>query len=180
MALEISAGASILGALWLITVPVSWTAGLITALVVHEGAHWLAARLMGCRIGRLRLSLWGLEMEVDFLNPVQEALCALAGPLGSLALLPLAQRFPECTLCALGHGMFNLIPVYPLDGGRILRALLPEEWASAVEVFAQILLFGLGIWAGITCSLGIFPLIPSFLLLLRRKRPCKESNLAVQ
>ena len=178
--MEISSGACILGAMWLLTVPVSWTAGLITAISIHEISHWLAAKLMGCRIGRIRLSLRGVEMEIDFSNATQEAFCALAGPLGSFALLPLAHRFPECALCALGQGFFNLIPVYPLDGGRIMRAILPQQWSAAIEVFALIMLCGLAIYTGVRYSLGIVPGIPWLLLLLRRKIPCKESKIAVQ
>lgn len=111
-------------------------------IVAHELAHTVVARILGHRVRRITLfSLGGVShVEGAARAPGAEYLVALAGPLLSLVLaspLLLASRFIapspwEAILGGLGLvnfflGAFNLIPAFPMDGGRILRSGL---WAA--------------------------------------------------
>jgi Zn-dependent protease len=98
---------------------------------------------------------WGKPVRVrpeNFRNPrFDDARCAAWGPLSNLLLAigfalplrfgwfapqdPLNQIFWVCVLVNLGLMYFNLIPIYPLDGSHILRALLPTEMAIGYHQF---------------------------------------------
>ncbi|MDP6934595.1 MAG: M50 family metallopeptidase, partial [Myxococcota bacterium] len=108
---------------------------LVFAFVfLHELGHAGAAAAFGIRTHHITLYPFGgaAAMQVDPGKPRIETWIALAGPMvnGLLAaiLFPLAWAGVPGTLTAawinLGLGLFNLIPAYPMDGGRILRARL--------------------------------------------------------
>lgn len=109
--------------------------------------------------------------------------CAAAGPLGSFLFARAMTFFPEASVCALVQGIYNLLPVYPLDGGRIFRCTFSQPLNAGVEMTVIILVLGLGFWCAITLDTGIVSIIPGCILAFRscnRKFPCKEPNLAVQ
>jgi Zn-dependent protease len=120
---------------------------LFTCVVAHELGHCFAARRYGVAVGRILLLPIGGMAEFDRIprRPGQEFAIAIAGPAVNfllIALLLLAGvKFPPdwgttefaLTVAELGRhlvvanlimGCFNLIPVFPMDGGRMLRALL--------------------------------------------------------
>lgn len=116
------------GGFWLVLAmmgllfPFQVTAGILMAAAVHELGHILTIRLTGGKIRRLVLHAAGARLETDPMEPGQELLCALAGPAAG-ALTVLAWRwFPELALAGLVQTIFNLLPVYPLDGGRAWHA----------------------------------------------------------
>ena len=126
--------------------PTYWVVAVIAALLlfasvlVHELAHSLVAKHVGIPVKSITLFLLGgvsiLEKEPQ--APRHELVMAGVGPLASLLIgggswgLGLALRSPEtarAVLLYLGSvnvllGIFNLLPGFPLDGGRLLRALL--------------------------------------------------------
>ena len=124
-----------------------YAAGLATAflffaaVVAHELGHALAAARFGIRTRRITLLPIGgvAEIEREPERPAQELTIALAGPATSLlfgalflgldALVapfsaPLGGIAAYLGLANIALAIFNLIPGYPLDGGRVLRALI--------------------------------------------------------
>lgn len=114
----------ILFALLLLVLPLRWLVAAVFAAAFHELCHILTVRLCGGRVFRIRIGLTGAAMETDSMSLSREMLCALAGPAGSFLLLLIGRWFPEAAVCGVVHGIYNMLPVYPLDGGRALRCFL--------------------------------------------------------
>ena len=181
--IHLSANFCIAAAFALFLVPIRWCAGVFLAALVHELSHIGAIYLLGERILDIRIGILGAIIETQPMKQGREVLCAAFGPLGSLIFAAAFSFFPEAALCALVQGLYNLLPLYPLDGGRILHCLLPEAVCIGIEIFTLIMLLGLGIWLSLAFQLGFLSLIPCFSAAFRvfhRKISCKESNLAVQ
>lgn len=114
------------------------SAGLFGSVVLHELGHALAARRYG--IGTAHITLYpfgGIAAIADQPeDPAEELVIALAGPAVNFALVAvfglLWSAFGGFLLTALigmnlVMGLFNLIPAFPMDGGRVLRALLAQR-----------------------------------------------------
>lgn len=121
---------------WLGISEVLWA---ILALIFHEAGHMLAAVWCGLELSKVELFPLGGEISTEGLvgdQPYKEITVALAGPLVSLFLAGLTyimernlgiSELSFFVQFSLILGVFNLWPALPLDGGRILRALLSKE-----------------------------------------------------
>ena len=122
--ISVSGGACIWACVLLLMLPLRWVVAAILAAAVHELSHLLALYLLGIRVFGIAVGGRGAVLETDSLTDGQELLCALAGPVGSFVLLIFAQWIPRVALCGLCQGLYNLIPLGNLDGGRVLRSLV--------------------------------------------------------
>lgn len=115
---------------------VVYMAGLFTSVALHELGHsWVAIR-KGCRVREIMLLPIGGIAKMEHLpaRPRDEFLIAVAGPLTSLALAGFflflsATGFFMMLVASLAGinlmlGLFNLLPSFPMDGGRIFRAFM--------------------------------------------------------
>lgn len=113
-----------LAALALLILPLKWLLSAATAAFFHEICHLAALWLLREKAHSFHVSLWGCTITTGEMSEWKQAFCILAGPVGSLALLFLRRKLPLIALCGLCHGLYNLLPILPLDGGRLLRLLL--------------------------------------------------------
>jgi Zn-dependent protease/CBS domain-containing protein len=126
-----------------------WTAGLVSAfvylasLLAHELAHSIVATRRGVKVEGITLWLFGgvSRFSTESSSPGAQALITFVGPLTSLLLGALFllvsiavsgganPGLVPASLAWLGYinillGVFNLLPAFPLDGGRILQSLI--------------------------------------------------------
>ena len=134
---RVDVSACLMGAFLLLTLPLNWLLSALAAAAFHELCHGAAILLLGGRIWGVRIGAGGAVMETEPLSSGKELVCALAGPAGSLLLVLTFRIFPRVAVCALVQGAFNLLPVFPLDGGRALRCALARfcpKWANRIAV----------------------------------------------
>lgn len=174
---QIDYSAYLLFALCILLLPVRWVLGAVFAAAVHELFHLATICIFRVGISGIRIHLGGIVIQTDAMETWVEACCALSGPIGSFSVLLFARQCPEAALIALCQGIFNLLPIYPLDGGRFLRCIAPVALCKAAEVFTWIVISGLGVWLCISGELGICACMPGLytgMLLIHGKFPCKE------
>jgi len=170
--------------------------GVFTSIALHELGHSLVAIRKGCRVREITLMFLGgaAQMESIPRRPLDEFQMAIAGPVVSFSLaiafwlagsyLPL--EFSEWPVpftrtaavrCNIGQfigvvnvglGLFNLLPAFPMDGGRVLRAMLSPRMGRLRATFVAswlgkifAALFALkGVWGFpgglILVALGVF------------------------
>lgn len=119
--------------LLLLVMELPWVVAFLISAAVHELCHLLALRLQCIPVCSISVGLTGTKIETPPLSRKQELLSALAGPVGGLILCHFAVRVPKLAVCAFFHSVCNLFPLYPLDGGRVLRCLLPEGLSRIAE-----------------------------------------------
>jgi Zn-dependent protease/CBS domain-containing protein len=162
---------------------VGFVLAVFAIVVLHELGHALAARRYHIATRDITLLPIGGIARLERMprDPRQELVIALAGPAVNVALAPilfgvlyLSGGMPTAAEMAFGGGLlswrvflarlawinlfvlaaFNLIPAFPMDGGRVLRALLAMRsgnYARATEIAARVgrifaLVFGIAGW----------------------------------
>lgn len=145
------------------------------AAALHELAHGAAIYLCGGKVLSVRLTVSGAVMETSPLSYGKETLCALAGPAASFSLLLVGKYAPWLAFWGMLQGCYNLLPIYPMDGGRALRGILLRHLSMEqtdrilrcckIVTFAALLmasLYGAWVW-----QIGYAPLLLVCLLLFR-------------
>jgi Zn-dependent protease/CBS domain-containing protein len=133
--------------------------GLFGSIILHELSHSLVARKFGLPMKGITLFVFGgiAEMDEEPPSPKAEFFMAIAGPLTSIAIgfaclaivnAGISFAWPSPPIMVLNYlgiiniilAIFNLLPAFPLDGGRVLRSILwgwkkNIRWATRVSAF---------------------------------------------
>ena len=120
---------------------------VLPAAAFHELGHFLAMKMGGMRLRSLRLGLFGLEMDYwGSLSGGWGAAALGAGPLFGIiyfAVLTIAP-FEYCRLSgeiSLALSLFNLLPILPLDGGRLAQLAFGDTFFKASRIISMIFIF---------------------------------------
>ena len=136
---------------------IAGAAGLFLSIIAHEFCHSLVARKYGLPMKGITLFIFGgvAEMGDEPSSAKDEFLIAVVGPLSSIAIavifygiyqLGRASGWPQAVIGVVAYlsmingllAVFNLVPAFPLDGGRILRSILwgwkgNLRWATRIS-----------------------------------------------
>ena len=108
----------------LLMLPLRWCAAMAAASAVHELFHIAAVLLSKGHIKEIHIRFGGAVIEAEIRTSGRKLLCIIAGPLGSLILVPFYRIIPEIAVCALVQSCYNLLPLPSLDGGRAISCIL--------------------------------------------------------
>ncbi len=147
--------ASMLVSIWAYSFAWGWpfAIGFVLLIFVHEMGHVIAAKWLGIPVSApLFIPFFGaaIAMKQNPRDAWTEALMAYGGPLaggaGSLLVWWAGLQWDNLLLLALARAgfalnLFNLIPIPPLDGGRICAAVSPWFWLLGLGLLAASLLF---------------------------------------
>jgi Zn-dependent protease len=143
---------SMLVMIWVYATQFGWwyAAGFVILIAVHESGHVLAARGAGLKVSMpIFIPFIGafISMKQQPTNARTEAIVAAGGPvlgsIGAFACLALGIALKSELFLALAYtgcllNLFNLVPVHPLDGGRIVTAISPLMWVVGLPVLAYV------------------------------------------
>lgn len=133
----------------------------LLACLLHELGHIAMATVFGGRVEALSLTAVGAELQIHYDSPqtyLQDSLVALAGPAVNLLSGGLFTVFGWGLAAALtlAVGAFNLLPILPLDGGRVVYGLLANrldpDWAERLMTALSGCLVGLLVGAGVVAA----------------------------
>lgn len=145
----------------------------LLSVTVHEAGHLLAAKLLRVSVEAVELRLTGAVIRTDSVGYGKEAWITAAGPAASLLLSAWMLRCrAELAVVAAIHGVMNLLPIYPLDGGRLVRIaayqILSEHMAETVlgviSAATACIVMLLACWWTICMQAGIWPIFAALLL----------------
>ena len=126
-----------------------YAVGIVAMLFLHEMGHYIAARQRGLRVGLpmfIPFAFAWVKLEDTPHDAETDAYIALAGPmLGTVAAIGayfLARDYGVHWLLAVAYtgffiNLINMIPLPPLDGGRITAVLSPRIWLLACPSSAR-------------------------------------------
>lgn len=127
-----------------------YAVGFVILLFIHEMGHYIAARQRGLDVGAPAfipfVGAW-IQLKDMPHNAETEAYVGLGGPLlgsiGALVCYFIARQTDSSLMLAISYAgfflnLFNLIPLSPLDGGRITAVLSPRIWLLGVPVLIAV------------------------------------------
>ena len=170
----------------LLLLPIRWAFAWALSVSVHELGHYFTLRLCHIPIYGIEITPTGVRMATGELQGTAAVFCALAGPFAGFSLILLCRYLPCTAFCGWLQGMFNLLPLYPLDGGRVLRAILYRfvQNPQHIERWIAIVFFVFFLLVGIYAQIGFFPLglllflfLQKFLANSRENRYNREKKL---
>lgn len=179
---DIDAYACIVWALCVLVTPLKWFGAVCLAAFVHEMGHLLAVLMVGGKITGIRIHSYGVIMETESIAGIREVLCALAGPAASFSIMTVYRWMPLTAICGIIQGTYNLLPIYPLDGGRAVCVLSQglHENRLVNAIFDLAAVTAICIFVYVICKVTRMQWPAAFVVgillerIIPRKTPCKE------
>lgn len=146
------------------------------SIFLHEVGHLIALCALRIRIRRISFRMSGALIETVPLSYTQELFVSVSGPTVNFILLCLCRRsHPLMAFLNFCLMVYNLLPLYPLDGGRviysILHILLPQRIAdSLMQMISGIslsMIIGFSVYLTCCWHAGLWPILLCAILLLR-------------
>ncbi len=140
---------------------------LLVSVAVHEAGHLIVMLIFGVPVLRFEATALGLNIVYGgaAVSYIEEAVMALSGPFIGLGAAFLFSAYDYTLLAGMSAALsfFNLLPAYPLDGGRALMAVLCRFFGDRAGSYASNVV-GLVTAAGLIAfafryKLGLLPLI---------------------
>ena len=161
--IRLQKGIGIYFSILILLLPAPWLVAGCVAAGVHELCHVAALRILRYPVNQIRFCMSGARIITGPLSPFHELVCSLAGPLGGMMLIPLLQVWPMVCLFVVLQSLYNLIPLYPMDGGRAMRSIftllgLGDRMFAGWEILVSAFILALGIWSAFRFELG-FPAV---------------------
>ena len=180
----------ILAALMLLILPMDWILAAIIAASFHELCHIAVLYLLHGRIKSIRFQPDGCIIKASGLPETGQILSIFAGPLGSFSLMLFCRCCPQIAVCGLFQGLYNLLPILPLDGGRLMQLLLyrfcpacAEKVLKTLKIVICICYILFSIWLTTVYPAGIWLCLFALVWCgkgMVRKIPCKPPKTGVQ
>ena len=142
----------------------------------HELGHLIALRLCRIPVEKIMVGTVGAVICARFSDYSRELICAAAGPAAGMILAgALFRCAPKVALVSVLLSAVNLLPLYPLDGGRMLRAVLglccrPQTTERVTHIAAAAtccVLMVLACWGTVYFKMGLWPIFAALVLLWR-------------
>ena len=155
--------------------PLDLFTSFFMAILLHEMGHILALLVYGVPVRQFRLELSGAVLVTGSMDYRREIICSIAGPLANLLAQGLYGTYPVFAFACLLLATINLLPIYPLDGGRILRATLLLHHSESqmmtilykTALYTAVFLLVIGTSLSLFFHAGIWPLLSCSLLFIR-------------
>jgi len=139
-----------LAAFLILAVPLPYLVQWCTAMLIHEAGHIIAVILLGGTLRSVRIRVGGIVMKTGEMGYSRSLLCILAGPICGAIPLVFIRRFPVLGMFSGILTVYNLLPFWPLDGGRILCLI-----AHRLKGFGQIFVWYKGLMAFVIFAAAI-------------------------
>lgn len=138
-----------------------WTAAVLISITIHELGHAFVMRGFGARAHIVLYALGGLAIPDRAFRRGQDILVSLAGPLVQIAMGYAAgfllkhsagdagwvrQFYHDFITVSIAWGFFNLLPIFPLDGGHVMNSLLGPARYRFTMLTGAILAVAAGIY----------------------------------
>lgn len=137
------------------------------ALILHEMSHLVVARMLKYKMSNILFMPYGISLDArgDYISPTHEVIIALAGPICNILLVMISVCIwwieptmyvytLDFVLVNLTLAIFNLLPILPLDGGRVMVSVFYKNQYTIKKVLNIICI----IVAIITMSMFVFSL----------------------
>lgn len=149
---------------------------LILAAILHEVGHLMILLILRKKVFDIEFGCMGAKIKTESLSYAEEILCAVSGPLINLLLYAIfLGKDASFAACNLILALYNSLPVYPLDGGRVFKSVLcfflsdltAERISRIFNIIICLLFLLIALYLTAAYHIGLWPLLTAGMLFLK-------------